>query len=179
MVATAPALAFNDAATTGKLHPLTRQALDKMWTLQREDGGFTWIKCDWPPMESDDHYGATLVAIAVGRAPDGYAQTAAAMKGMEKLKVYLKNNPGPTLHHRARVLWGALKQGGNMLPDRGQETVTKALGRHRPGGGWGWVQWETGLIAPGQDLLRPISRFKSRSMPKDPKPSGTMWCLQV
>ena len=53
-------LAFNDAATTGKLHPVTRQALDKMWTLQREDGGWTWLKCDWPPMESDDHFGVTF-----------------------------------------------------------------------------------------------------------------------
>src|SRR4029079_275672 len=81
VVATAAALAFNDAATTGKLHPLTRQALDRMWKVQRDDGGFTWIKCDWPPMESDDHYGATLVAIAVGRAPESYAQSAPAVKG--------------------------------------------------------------------------------------------------
>ncbi|MFH1922075.1 MAG: hypothetical protein ABIP48_19590 [Planctomycetota bacterium] len=57
VVATAAALAFNDAATTGKLHPLTRQALDRMWTLQREDGAWNWPKCNWPPMESDEHYG--------------------------------------------------------------------------------------------------------------------------
>src|SRR5205085_7776528 len=79
VVATAAALAFNDAATTGKLHPLTRTALDRMWTVQREDGGFTWIKCDWPPLESDDYYGATLAAIAVGRAPEKYAQNEAAV----------------------------------------------------------------------------------------------------
>jgi squalene-hopene/tetraprenyl-beta-curcumene cyclase len=34
VVATAAILAFHDAHTTGKLHPLTKQALDRMWTLQ-------------------------------------------------------------------------------------------------------------------------------------------------
>jgi hypothetical protein len=48
VVATAAALAFNDAATTRKLHPLTKVALDRMWTVQREDGGWTWLKCGWP-----------------------------------------------------------------------------------------------------------------------------------
>lgn len=136
VVATAAALAFNDAATTGKLHPLTRQALDRMWTLQREDGGFTWIKCDWPPMESDDHYGATLVAIAVGNAPEGYAQTAAAVKGMERLKHYLKENPGPTLHHRAMVLWGASKMKGLLSQDEKQKIVEKLRDLQKPDGGW-------------------------------------------
>jgi len=137
VVATAAALAFNDAATTGKLHPLTRQALDRMWTVQREDGGFTWIKCDWPPMESDDHYGATLVAIAVGRAPKGYAQYGAAVKGMERLKLYLKNNPGPTLHHRAMVLWGASKVEGLLSDKQKEEIVNDLLKLQKPDGGWG------------------------------------------
>lgn len=137
VVATAAALAFNDAATTGKLHPLTRQGLDRMWTVQREDGGFTWIKCDWPPMESDDHYGATLAAIAVGRAPEGYAQSAAAAKGIEKLKQYLKENPGPTLHHRAMVLWGASHLEGLLSAQEKQEIVDKLLALQKPDGGWG------------------------------------------
>src|SRR5262245_1186632 len=35
VVATASVLAYHDAQTTGKLHPVTRQALDRMWKLQR------------------------------------------------------------------------------------------------------------------------------------------------
>lgn len=137
VVATAAALAFNDSATTGKLHPLTRQALDRMWSVQREDGGFTWIKCDWPPMEHDDHYGATLAAIAVGYAPEGYVQTAAAVKGVEKLKKYLKDNPGPTLHHRAMVLWGASKLDRLLSKEEKQEIVDKLVKLQKPDGGWG------------------------------------------
>src|SRR6185437_9293898 len=80
VVALAAAMALNDAATTGKLHPLTREALDRMWTVQRETGDWKWpTKCHWPPMESDTHYGATLAAIATGAAPDNYAKTPAAV----------------------------------------------------------------------------------------------------
>ena len=34
VVVTAVALAAHDAQTTGKLHPRTRQALGRMWSLQ-------------------------------------------------------------------------------------------------------------------------------------------------
>ena len=77
-------LAQNDALTTGKLHPVTRQALDYMWTLQREDGGFDWEKSNQPPSEVDDHFGATMAVIGVGVAPDGYAATPAARAGLDK-----------------------------------------------------------------------------------------------
>ena len=40
VVATAAALAFYDAASTGKLDPLTRSALDRVWTIQRPDGAW-------------------------------------------------------------------------------------------------------------------------------------------
>jgi squalene-hopene/tetraprenyl-beta-curcumene cyclase len=137
VIATAAALAFNDAATTGKLHPLTRTALDRMWTVQQKEGGWNWLKCDWPPMESDDHYGATLAAIAVGVAPDEYAKTPAARKGLVGLRRYLRDNPPPTLHHRAMLLWAS-----SYLPDiqTDQEiaaTVAELLSLQKADGGWG------------------------------------------
>lgn len=136
VVATAAALAFNDAATTGKLHPLTRTALDRMWTVQKEHGGWDWIKCDWPPLESDDHYGATLAAIAVGVAPAGYAETPAAQQGLARLRDYLAKNPPSTLHHRGMLLWA-----GSYLPElqtAEEKTATIAALRalQRPDGGW-------------------------------------------
>jgi len=65
VVATAFALAGNDSATTGKLHPLTRAALDKMWTGQMKDGSWNWPDCDWPPLEHDQFYGVAFVAVAL------------------------------------------------------------------------------------------------------------------
>jgi squalene-hopene/tetraprenyl-beta-curcumene cyclase len=105
VVMVAMVLAYNDALTTGKLHPTTREALDKMWTVQRDDGGIRWIACGWPPMENDDEFGATMMALAVSVAPDDYAQTSAAQMGIEKLKRYFAATPMPTLHHRAMLLW--------------------------------------------------------------------------
>lgn len=137
VVATAAALAFNDASVTGHLSPLTRTALDRMFTLQREDGGFTWIKCNWPPMESDDHYGATLALIAIGVAPDDYSKTDTAQQGLEKLKAYFKANPGPTLHHRAMILWGNSYIDGFMTAEEKQKVVDELLALQKPNGGWG------------------------------------------
>ena len=73
VVATAAALAINDAATTGTLHPTTRKALDRMWTVQKPDGGWNWLKCDWPPYEHDDYFGAVVAALGAGHAPGDYA----------------------------------------------------------------------------------------------------------
>src|SRR5262245_58129313 len=44
VVATAATLAMDDAQASGKLHPLTRKALDRMWTLQKPDGAWDWNK---------------------------------------------------------------------------------------------------------------------------------------
>lgn len=136
VVATAAALAFNDAATTGKLHSATRTALDRMWTLQREDGGWDWLKCGWPPMESDDHYGVILAAIAVGVAPERYAQTEVAKRGVEGIRRYLSKNSPPTLHHSAMLLWAASYTEGLLTSEQKTEIVEKLRGLQREDGGW-------------------------------------------
>ena len=69
-VLAASVLAQNDAMTTGTLHPVTRKALDRMWQLQSEDGGFDWMKNNQPPSEVDDHFGVTTAILGVGLAPD-------------------------------------------------------------------------------------------------------------
>lgn len=136
VVTTAAVLAFNDAATTGRLHATTRKALERMWSVQREDGGFDWLKCNWPPMESDDHYGATFALIGVGAAPDGYAETPAAQAGIKKLRSYLKKNPPPTLHHKAMVLWASTYVDGLMTDSERQDTVKELLAVQKKDGGW-------------------------------------------
>jgi squalene-hopene/tetraprenyl-beta-curcumene cyclase len=120
VLATAATLAIQDSLTTGKLHPLTRKALDRMWTLQRADGGWDWLKCAWPPMEHDDYYGVVYAAVGVGHAPDGYAQTERAKVGVEKLRRYFnyKTNPPPSLHHKAMLAWASVKLDG-LMSDKG------------------------------------------------------------
>jgi squalene-hopene/tetraprenyl-beta-curcumene cyclase len=137
VVATAAALAFQDARTTGRLHPATRQALDRMWTVQQEDGGWNWLKCEWPPMESDDHYGVTLAALAVGVAPDDYADSPAAREGLAGIRRYLSHNPPPTLHHRGMLLWAARYLPDLLSDDEKHATMEELKGLQRPDGGWG------------------------------------------
>ena len=136
VVATAAALALNDARTTGRLHPLTRRSLDRMWTLQRPDGAWDWLKCGWPPYEHDDYYGAAFAAVGVGAAPEGYSRGESARRGLERLRGYLRATPPPSLHHEAMRLWAATRLDGLATPAEREQTVRRLLAAERPGGGW-------------------------------------------
>lgn len=147
IVAAAAALAFNDSATSGKLQEASRTALDRMWTVQKEDGGFSWLKCDWPPMESDDHYGVTLAAIAVGAAPDNYATTPAAEKGMQGIRRWLNANAPPTLHHQAMLLWASSYTPDLLSPEQKSATIQQLMALQKSDGGWALAtlgNWERG-----------------------------------
>ncbi len=136
IVGTSTALAIHDAQTTGRLHPITRQALERMWTLQRKDGAWNWPKCDWPPFEVDDYYDALLAAVGVGQAPENYAQSDAAKAGVDKLRSHFKTTPAPNLHHRAWLLWAATRLDGLLSDEEKQTTINDLLSLHRPDGGW-------------------------------------------
>lgn len=136
VVATAATLAFDDAQTTGKLHPLTRQALDRMWTLQRADGSWDWNKHHLPPQELDEYYGGVYAALGVGYAPDGYAKGESAKDGVSRLKKYLKENPPPNLHHKTFLMWSSLRLDGLMTPAERDKTVKELLALQRADDGW-------------------------------------------
>jgi squalene-hopene/tetraprenyl-beta-curcumene cyclase len=136
IVSTAFALAFNDAQQTGKLHDATKAALERMWSVQRKTGDWKWLKCDWPPLEHDDYYGATLAALAVGYAPGDYAKTDNAKAGVEKLKDYFRKTPPPDLHHTAMLLWAATKLDGLMTADEKKKAIESLKAKQRKDGGW-------------------------------------------
>jgi squalene-hopene/tetraprenyl-beta-curcumene cyclase len=136
VVVAAAGLAISDAEGTRTLHPLTRKALDRMWMVQKPDGGWNWLKCGWPPMESDDYYGVTVALLATGRAPEGYASTPAAVEGVRKAREYLAKNPPPSLHHQGMLFWASKYLGGLMSPEEQRKTVSDLLELQRPDGGW-------------------------------------------
>jgi squalene-hopene/tetraprenyl-beta-curcumene cyclase len=136
VVATAATLAFHDAQSTGKLHPLTRKALDRMWTLQQKDGAWTWNKHLLPPQEFDDYYGAVFAALGVGHAPERYAQGDSAKPGVARLQEYFRKNPPPNLHHKTMLLWASLKLDGLMTPAEREKTIKELLALQRADGGW-------------------------------------------
>jgi squalene-hopene/tetraprenyl-beta-curcumene cyclase len=136
VVMTAMVLAYNDQLTTGKLHPTTRTALDRMWSVQRDDGGVTWINCGWPPFELDDEFGATMMALAVSAAPEGYADTPAAQAGIEKLRGYFKPEMLPTLHHRAMLLWADTLRPGWLSAEQRVQVLDEIMALQHADGGW-------------------------------------------
>jgi squalene-hopene/tetraprenyl-beta-curcumene cyclase len=136
VVATAAALAHNDALTSRKLHPLTKTALDRVWTVQRKDGGFNWLKLNLPPMEYDEHYGVTLAALAAGVAPDGYATTEPARKGLIGIRAWLKAHPPQNLHHRAMILWVSTYLDDFLSAEEQKSTIASLRAKQLPDGGW-------------------------------------------
>lgn len=135
-VMVASVLAQNDALTTGTLHPATRTALDRMWTLQRADGGFDWMKYNQPPSEVDDHYGVTMAAIGVGAAPGGYAETPAAKAGLARMRDYFQNHRPANLHHRGMLLLASLRVSGILTDAERRQVVQDLFALQKPDGGW-------------------------------------------
>ncbi len=136
VIQTAAALAFHDRATTGKLHAHTRQQLDRVWTLQREDGGWEWPFRDTPPIKSDEHYGVVFVALAASAAPESYLDTAKARKGLDGIRKYLAAHPPRSLHQKAMLLWGDSQIDGFITPEFKAQAVQELAASQRPDGGW-------------------------------------------
>lgn len=135
-VMVASVLAQNDAATTGKLHPATRFALDRIWEFQREDGGWGWLDDNEPPSEIEDHYGVTMAAIGVGMAPDGYARTPAAREGLRKIRSYFRSHPPENVHQRAMKMLASLYLDGIMSEAERQKVVADLVALQKADGGW-------------------------------------------
>ena len=150
-------LAQHDAATTGKLQPATRQALELMWRVQQADGDFNWVTGPAePPSAIDKHFGPTMAAIGAGAAPDGYADTPEARAGLAKLRAYLGAHPPATVHQRAMLLLADQRIGGLLTEEARRQTVADLFALQRPDGGWamaslGNATWKRKDGAP-QDL---------------------------
>jgi squalene-hopene/tetraprenyl-beta-curcumene cyclase len=135
-IVVAAGLTLNDMQSTGKLSPAARDVLNTMWTTQRADGGWTWPDCNYAPLEIDDHYGATVAALAVGLAPDDYRDEPHVRAGLEKLRAYFRNNPPKSLHHRAMIAWTSLRIEGLATDDDRRRTLGELLALQLPDGGW-------------------------------------------
>lgn len=154
-------LTFNDIQTTGKLSDVSREVLDIMWTVQRDDGGWRWPHCDYAPLEIDDHYGVTLAALTVGIAPDGYADTPQARAGLEKLRRYLKNNPPKSLHHRAMIAWSSLRVEGIATEKQRSAALEELLALQLDDGGWSTSGFLTDWKGLARDDGEPLDTHTS------------------
>ena len=130
-------LAQHDAETTGKLRPVTRRALDLMWQVQLPDGGFDWLKPnDEPPSAIDNHFGATMAAIAAGIAPGGYADSPKTRVHIDKLRGYLRTHPPQHMHQRGMLMLADHFLGGLMSEQKRRHIVSDLFELQHPDGGW-------------------------------------------
>lgn len=136
VIEVAAALAFHDRATTGKLHPRTREELDRMWRLQRPDGGWDWPFRDTPPLKSDEHFGVTIAALGAGVAPENYAGSAAARQGLAGIRKFLKAQPPSSLHQKAMVLWAGMHVEDLLSLTEKEQALKELTAAQRPDGGW-------------------------------------------
>jgi squalene-hopene/tetraprenyl-beta-curcumene cyclase len=138
-------LARHDAATTGRLQPVTRAALDSLWQLQRADGGVKWLHVGEAPQAVDDYWPVAMIALGAGSAPEGYGQTAKAMAGIEKLRGWFRSHPAKDAHGRALTLLAHASIGG-ILSDAERRGHTEELfALQHDDGGWslaGLADWQ-------------------------------------
>lgn len=135
----------------GHLGPDTRQAFVNMWGVQMkagdQKGGFTWLNFRLEPFESPTatYWGATLAALAVARAPDGYGDDPAVAPQIEALRAYLRTGTGGSLYSRALILWADSQLHGVLDPDQRARIVADLLASQQEDGGWnlpGLAPWQ-------------------------------------
>lgn len=148
MVATTAFRVISDMRTIGKLDPATKRALDYIWAKQDASGAWVdWLKCGWPPFEQDDHYGVTLMALAVGMAGDRLNNDPTAMRGIERLRHYLQEHQPENPHQMGMLLWAGRYMTDLLDKAEKQAGIREILRLQRPDGGWrtadlGAGQWK-------------------------------------
>ena len=188
IVMAAAVLAQHDAVTDRKLALVTRKTLDAIWELQREDGGWEWMKKDQAPSEIDDHFGVTMAAIGAGTAPEHYADTPQARKGMDGIRRYLREHPPATMHQRAMLLLASAAVPGLLSEQETQRTVADLFALQRPNGGWAmatlgnWKRADKQPLDPntsdgyGTGFVLFVLRSSGRIPAEDPRlQKGVLW----
>jgi squalene-hopene/tetraprenyl-beta-curcumene cyclase len=128
-------LATNDRATTGKLHPATRLALDNVLARQRPDGGFN-VVTDGLGSFLNEFDQTMLAAIAVGSAPEPYPKTETAKTLLAGVRRYVGDHSPQSVYQRGMLLWAAVYVSDLATPQQRASIVEELRQLERPDGGW-------------------------------------------
>jgi len=155
VVATAAFLSISESQVSGTLSEITTETLNRAWTLQEPEGHWkNWIVCNWPPFESDYHFGVSLMALAVGMAPEAYQRTEPAHEGMARLRHFLSANEPEHTHQRGMLLWAGRYVEDLISAEQRNAWIEEFRGLQRDDGGWasgalgGWRQKEGAETEP-------------------------------
>jgi squalene-hopene/tetraprenyl-beta-curcumene cyclase len=134
-------LGRDDARDTMSSHG--KQAFDRLWKLQEAEGpgkgGWQWYEANLDPWENHEsgYYGAALVALALGQAPEAYRRDRDSGSHPGLLVGFLVNPPAPQrLHDRLAALWASMTALPVLNARARSALVTEAFARQEPDGGW-------------------------------------------
>jgi squalene-hopene/tetraprenyl-beta-curcumene cyclase len=139
-------LAFDDDHD-GRATPsaITRKAFANLWQAQAADGdhkgSWDWLDFGLQPWESKEarYFGATLAAIAVGKAPGYYTsgEDAEIEKRVKLLRSYLRASlPTQNLNNRVWMLWASTKVDGLLSSEEQQQLIQALFAKQYADGGW-------------------------------------------
>jgi squalene-hopene/tetraprenyl-beta-curcumene cyclase len=129
-------------AEAGALSDDGRQAFDNLWGLQfragDQKGAWAWLNFHYEPWEANGspYFGAALAALAVGRAPGGYASGPEVQGQVKLLRDYLQRGADTVnLFNRLMGLWTSSKL-PFLAPAQRQAIVDAAINTQQADGGW-------------------------------------------
>lgn len=118
-------------------------AFANLWELQMRrgplEGAWAWLNFGLEPWEAprSSYFGAALAAIAIGRAPGGYAATPAIQEQLALLRKYLRKGADEeSLFNRLMILWASSELSGVLDPSQRQAIVNATLAVQKTDGGW-------------------------------------------
>jgi squalene-hopene/tetraprenyl-beta-curcumene cyclase len=106
---------------------------------QELSGGWAWLNFHYEPWESPTapYFGASLAAIAVGTAPEGYASSPAVADNVKLLREYFKRETDrQSLFNRAMGLWASTKVENLLTREQQQSIIAAAFEKQQSDGGW-------------------------------------------
>jgi hypothetical protein len=151
-------------AGAGTLTDETRLALSNMWTLQMRTGtlkgGWAWLNFGLEPWEgpASTFFGASVAAIAIGRAPGGYAERPDIQSQLTLLKDYLRAGAeSESLFNKLMIVWASGELPGVLEPGARKKIHDAALAVQNSDGGWNmsalapWKRLDNTTIETGSD----------------------------
>jgi squalene-hopene/tetraprenyl-beta-curcumene cyclase len=128
----------------------TKQAFDHMWALQMRtgplDGAWAWLNFHYEPWESDGapYFGAAMAAVALANAPGGYAESAEAKAGVERLRKYIASGfDAQNLFNQLTMIVAARRFDGLVSPAQRQAASAAVARLQQEDGGWSLSRFGT------------------------------------
>jgi hypothetical protein len=126
-----------------RLSELARLAFDHAWALQSQSGtdagAWVWQNFNYAPWESKEsqYHWAALMAVAVGKAPGGYAKETKIAAKLALLEGYLRSHyEEQPLVNKIVALWASARMPDLLTREQEAQLVSRIYALQHDDGGW-------------------------------------------